>query len=310
MPRLITTNPQYALTVIDKLRAQWNQDKGPASWKKLIGQEENTDKKYIRVAGVSDMTGPFITAENDTFTGADHVMPFYADFEVKKYAFAYEVSAEAQFTDQTDKMGLPGLVKKPVDMMAYKMRYQENQSAADLLNLSFATFASSGAKAIETVAACSTTHATSAGAVGSNLMATALSVAAVQTAIQNVMSQVSYMGTPWQYSGGYILVVPPALYMLALEIAQSSDRPDTADRAKNVLQPFIKVVVDPHLTSTTDWWLLPDEKDANPLTRLHRMPWKVDTDVIKSTGGGLAIYVSQEFGDYWAGYQGTMGSNT
>lgn len=310
--RLTTTNIQYGLDYIDKLIPKFNADH-PALYPELIGEEMQHNKVYLRLAAQSDITGPFVTDEGDTYNAAEHVSPFSADIYAKKYAFQYTVSREAIYTDQTAKMGgnalISNVVKNPTRLMDEKMKYQEDQSAADLFNLGFSTFASGGVKCIETVAAFSTTHATSAGAVGSNLMNSALSVSALQTAIQNVLSQTTYMGVPWQYSGTFKLVVPPALMMLALELCKSSERPDTADRAKNVLQQYVTPVVVPHLTSTADWWIIPAEKSKNPATRVKWLPLETNMKHYEETGGSLGIFMHKAWIDIWTGYEGTMGSD-
>lgn len=57
-----------------------------------------------------------------------------------------------------------------------------------------------------------------------------------------------------------LLVVPPALEVIAKTILLSTDRPDTADRATNVRKGAYKVVVLPLLTDTNNWFLIDSQQ--------------------------------------------------
>ena len=102
------------------------------------------------------------------------------------------------------------------------------------------------------------------------------------------------------------LLIPPELDWVAREITRSPDRPDTANRAKNVL-PSIQVDTWHFLLDTDAWFLLGDQHDLNFFNRMD-----LQTDMEDDFDTGDTLYrgiqrFSTGFGD-WRGIYGTPGA--
>ncbi len=81
----------------------------------------------------------------------------------------------------------------------------------------------------------------------------ALSIAGLREMEVDMMRQVNHRNINIAVMP-QVLVVPPELKHVALELVKSQDRPDTDNRATNVHYGMYKVVVSPYLTSTTAWY--------------------------------------------------------
>lgn len=82
------------------------------------------------------------------------------------------------------------------------------------------------------------------------------------------------------YGGEFIIVTPtlnPAFGMAADEIVQSVDRPDTSDRATNVLKSIrLRHVALNWLTSSTKWFIIvPTGEQSFPLRTLNLLDYEV-----------------------------------
>jgi phage major head subunit gpT-like protein len=107
--------------------------------------------------------------------------------------------------------------------------------------------------------------------VQSNLGSDDLSVGSLQAAITMMMKFKDDKGKPM----GIIpdtLVVPPDLKWLAMEILHSHGRPDTANRADNVLHNALELIVDPYLTDTNDWYVFCTKRFVKPIIFQNRVP--------------------------------------
>jgi hypothetical protein len=70
---------------------------------------------------------------------------------------------------------------------------------------------------------------------------------------------------------GYYLHVAPANRFNAIKIVKSVKDPESANNAVNPLSDLdITVVVNPFLSDTDAWYLVPKDKDANGLMYLER----------------------------------------
>ncbi len=95
--------------------------------------------------------------------------------------------------------------------------------------------------------------------------ASALSEATLETAIQNARAALDARGRPLSYMGSFILLVPPALAYKAQKLKVSLTAPESDNGAKNVVGVDITVKVSPYLTDTNAWFLIPAQKEENPL---------------------------------------------
>lgn len=103
------------------------------------------------------------------------------------------------------------------------------------------------------------------------------------------------------------VVVPPELQFDAEEIFKSMDRPDTANRATNVIEGKLSVFVWDYLTDVNNWFVLP-EKAQHKLKSFVREAFSVrefmdDKTLINWVQARMAF--SYGFSDW----MGTLGSN-
>lgn len=304
--RLSTENIAYALDYIDELVTSFNTS-DPALYPELIGEVIDHKKAYYRIAEQSEMTGPGVSAEGDNYFEVDSVMPFQQDFTTLKYTAKYVVSPEAMYTDHSNtfKGSIGSVVKNPTNLIAQRYRMQRDQSASNAYTLGFTVPASGGTPTLDGVAWFSASHPLSSG-VQSNLLTTALSVAAVETAIQTIMALKTYQLSPWMYDGNFDLVVPPALTILAMRIAESVQQQGTNDNDKNVVGRYINVIPNPFLTDASDWFIKPRKKNKNPLKRISRLPFQ--SFGREGDGGAMITTFHEEWVDVATNHRGNVGS--
>lgn len=99
----------------------------------------------------------------------------------------------------------------------------------------------------------SASHPKVGGGTRSNLITKAalsmLSMSAAATQIKRMKSDKGYV---MNLQPEYLLTVPELEYT-AKELLQSTDRPDTPNRATNVMHNWVGLIVTPYLSSTTFW---------------------------------------------------------
>lgn len=152
-----------------------------------------------------------------------------------------------------------GVVERLIRDMARKGRRTRDRAAFAIFRNAFTTtLTADGASFV------SDTHTTISGVVVDNKITNALSESSLNTAIVMLQEQVGQSGV---IEGGTpaILLVPPALFKLAVEITESEYRSGTANNDINVYSTKygIKVAMSPWLGaaaggSDTAWFLLAD----------------------------------------------------
>jgi len=133
------------------------------------------------------------------------------------------------------------------------------------------------------LAVFSKVHKSLNGGTWSNQSAsnTALSATSLRQAILDVETTNDDRGLQ-QMQAPKILLVPPALEMVARELLNSSYDPESAENAINPLQSRgLQLLVDYYLTSATAWYLICDQ---NPIINFMRRPVKFASDGDFETG--------------------------
>ena len=133
------------------------------------------------------------------------------------------------------------------------------------------------------LAVFSKVHKSLNGGTWSNQAAsnTALSATSLRQAILDVETTNDDRGLQ-QMQAPKILLVPPALEMVARELLNSSYDPESAENAINPLQSRgLQLLVDYYLTSATAWYLICDQ---NPIITFMRRPVKFASDGDFETG--------------------------
>lgn len=305
--RLTTENLQYALNQIDEQVMAFNKNHTPIH-PRLVGEEVSHKKAYYRAVEQGDFDAPMPTGEGANYPELGSEMPFHQDFVAIKYAGKYTVSREAMYTDQTGgfKGSIGSIVRNPMNMVARRYMNVRDQTASDAYANGFTAPASGGTPTLDGVAQFSALHTITGGQTVSNLATTALSVAAVETAIQALMNQKTYQGAPWVYSGEWDLIVPPGLAMLAKRIAESTLLQGTTNNDKNVAGNYLNVIINPYFVDQSDWFLKPSQKSYNPLTRIKRLPFETFND--SGDGGSMITTFHEEWVDAFFNWRGTYGS--
>lgn len=297
----LMTLTQFLLLAEPGLSNIWHEAEEPVDlqYPKLlnVGNLELATEADAKMAGFG---GLLTQAEGETVyydTALSPVQVFYT--EVVR-ALGYQVTDKLIRWEQYGQVELfeRDLMRAAVD--------DQEVFAFGLINNGTGTTVSAG---FDGLALWSTAHTRlDGGTTQSNRLATlgALSVANFQTALIQFRKWLNDRGRPIR-SKPKTLLIPPDLEPTAIEILQSTDRPDTANRTTNAITRWgIQPLVSEYLTSTTHWSLWGDKHDVNfkwsfrPETGSET---DFDTDVIKHK-------VRQGFARGHGHWVGTMLGNT
>lgn len=163
-------------------------------------------------------------------------------------ALAFSVTREAMDDDLT---GLIGQVPKD---LGHSASTTLEQDVANVFNYAFT--AADAYYGPDSKSLCATDHPLLHGGTGSNRLATDadLSVTSLQL-MSTLMRKMVNQQNEIMNMALTKLIVPVDLEFTALEILNSTDRPDTANRATNVLNKRnIELVVNPFLTDVDAWF--------------------------------------------------------
>jgi phage major head subunit gpT-like protein len=104
-----------------------------------------------------------------------------------------------------------------------------------------------------------------------------------------------------------MLVVPPEEEWNAMEIVKSSERPDTANRAMNVVRNILEVFVYDYLTDVNNWFIGPDGK-YNRVKMYNRRTLSIDTYEDKDSETNW-VQAAFAYSQGWSGWLGWLGTN-
>lgn len=223
-------------------------------WNRFVRVEKTSNIKYI--AGTQSGFGAApVVLDGDNYTTQDFATPFRREYDIVKYGFMFPVTTLAEGSDPYK------LIQQRTPLMLKSINTAVEFDMAEFVNL-----ATSAVTCPDGVVLASASHLRLGGTFSNILTGNpVLSYNAVSLAKQAMTRFVNHEGEPDPRMGPYNLIVPPELEFIAKEIEQSPDRPDTADRAKNVVSSQINVIVNPYLTSTTAWALVQASEEDNPL---------------------------------------------
>jgi hypothetical protein len=172
------------------------------------------------------------------------------------------------------------------DSLARSVAQTYGVTHANVLNNAFTTtYSHFGSKTL-----CSTTHTTSGAGTRSNRLSTdaALTPANAETLYVQGLNWVNYRGLNDPFYANRI-IVPPALRRQAVKITQSEGEPSTTDNDINTQRGLWSIVVDPHLTSSTAWWL---QAPGHGLQSIHGM---TPTPINYTVDGERSLIHGSEF---------------
>lgn len=265
------TNPTLVRRGINKIFEQFQTD-NPAIYPKFVNSQIMDCKEaFERYMGVSNLGLLQATPEGDAVTIDNIKSPFSLDVYPEAFRLGYSVTKQLLASDVYKK------INKGAEMLALSRQQTREVKAHSVLNLGFATPAAGGPQTLDNVALFSNAHPRSNGTTDTNVpsTATALSYTSLSNAMAAVGRQKQWRdGIPNIYTGDFILLVSPENVFTAKTLADSVDRPDTSDRAKNVIANRIQVVVSPWLTDPNNWFLLPTKK--SPIMLMERIKWTIE----------------------------------
>lgn len=187
------------------------------------------------------------------------------DITPVEYGLGCEHTQTADEDDQYDEL------KKKSKYLVFSMKQVEEKAAADIFNNGF-----SSQKTADAVALFSTSHTLKRGGTAKNrpstdadLSITSLAQAFIDLATDTKIES-GQLGMP---PNEYLLVVPPALEFVAHRVIASSGLPGSADNDVNPVKARrkISIVVDPFLTDTDAWFLVPASSERHGLIYLQRI---------------------------------------
>ena len=264
MARLIATDPKFARPEIQRIMKQYDSE-NPLQWRGYM-REESTDLAFERISSITGFGTPTYTPEGTDINVDDMFSPFDLDVTPVKYSLGFEISDEAEYTDQYK------VLSRPTEGMVEAMNDFEDLTGANVFNNGFTT----AVPTLDGVAFFSNAHTLQTGSA-SNLGSAALGMLNLESAIQQTRYTLDWRGKIWRYTqGGFHIVVPPALEQLALQITESTNQPFVADNTKNTARMSARsVMVLPHLTDQNNWFLVPDAARKRGIVRTVRMGRKL-----------------------------------
>jgi len=276
----------------------------PAISRKLFN-EEKSDKKFERRNTITPFGDVPEKPEGDVYA-MDLIRPGYqTDFTHIEFGMGFEHTQTAKEDDQYD------ILAKATEWLAFSARYVQEKYAARVFNNGFST-----QLAPDALALFHSAHILKGGGTAKNTLSTAADLS--PTSLQNAMVDVQ---TDTKLESGqlvmpiteWILLVPPALEMLADRIVNSSGLAGTAENDRNPLKyrRSIEIVVWPLLTDTDAWFLIPASKKMHGLLTFNRVPvTNVPSDVDPYSGNQiLKIRFRRSWGDeFWQGVYGVPGA--
>ena len=244
------------------------------SWSKIF-KKYDQDGAGLRVAALTGI------GDLPTWDGAAALTTASMDATGAK-DYTYQARGLQVVINKYDARDIPSLVADASRKLGVSVASTYAEQAYTVLNGAF----SSGSYATaDTKALCAADHATTS-TTRSNAGSAALSHASLAAAIQALNEWVNFQDQayPLAMNGERLfLVVPPALFQTASEVARSEFTSESlqinAMRGLN-----IEVVQNPRLTDANDWFVCVDPMVAGgPLIFWERAPLEVDTVIDQDT---------------------------
>lgn len=303
MAQTISSIPTWFRVGLEEIVELGAQDVRP-DHAQFIGSTINSKQDYEKIGSLSPFGYALQTPEGTDATTDSLAQPFLRNFSTKRYALAFDVTKQANYTDFYNK------VKNPARLLARAVAETIEVSAANIFNLGFTTPANGGTQTLDAAALFSTAH-TSAGANQANTPTTALALNAVnvETGLAQMRTQKGHRGQPIRRAGPVKLITSYDQQALAFRICQSMNMAGTNENDTN---EFLRSIVQPlpifDITSATYWFLVTAEKQYNPLVRMNRMPLDIQSEY--ATKSGIwSFTVDQEWLFFAKEWRSTWGTN-
>jgi hypothetical protein len=210
------------------------------------------------------------------------------------YALAFAVTEEA-FEDDLD-----GPMRQGARALARSMRTTKNVTVWNAFNNSFTTTEDSG----DGKAPFDATHPLRGGGTFDNLVSGDFSIQTLETALNTFDDMTDQRGLLLEIQPA-VLLHPPELRWIVHETLGSPERPDTADRAINVVQGILQPVMSKWLTGDDDWFVGTSPGD-HAVMLFNRRPLSLASDTDFDTGNGKTK-ATERYSRGWADWLGWVG---
>lgn len=245
-----------------------------------------TADNYNFIAGTQgNFNTAGVVAEGGQIPISDFATPFTQSYNILFRALGFEVTKVMK--DRTDHYNLiRERAQLQVDAVLDAMEYD----AADFINLA----TNAAVPTPDGLSLANAAHLLAAGTF-SNIVAgnPALSVTSLGDAQNMFGAFLKHEGQPMSAAafGGKLLVVPPALEVIAKRLIQSEKYPTTNNNEKNVVGADVELLMNPYMAanqggSDTAWALI--GRKRNPLKLYTLLPLESRQDIDKGKAGGGA----------------------
>lgn len=254
---------------------------------------EGSTRMREQTTGITGLGLAALVPEGESVT-YDVLRPEYdKTFTHSKYGLAFAVTEEA-FEDDLD-----GPMRNGAKALGRSMRTTKNITVWSIFNNAFTTETTP-----DGVSVFNNAHPLVEGGTYDNLVEADLSISSLETAINLFDDMVDQRGLPIEIEPG-ILLHPPELRWLVGEILRSPDRPDTANRAINVVQSILDPVMVKYLTGDDDWFVGVRPSGWGP-TLFNRRQLTTSSDTDFDTGNGKTK-ATQRHSQGWTAWTGWVG---
>ena len=236
------------------------------------------------------------TAEGAPIPYEDPIQMYDVSYVHLKYTKGFKVSEELVEDDRYN------VIRKKPAALARSARRTAEYLASQVFNNAFSAGTGGDGRYL-----CSTQHPRAdAGAAQSNAHNNGLTLTEINlnTGLLAMRGQLDDKGMKIGVKSS-VLLVPPALHKLAVEITRSSLRSGTADNELNYYQGTLKVIDWDWLSSDTAWFLL--DSDIHQLEWFWRIRPEFKQD--NSFDTGMALFKTRMRGSRgWSDWRGVWGS--
>lgn len=265
---------------------------------KVFNVRDMGNRPMVRTTTVASFGQVPIKAEGANVTYDDLAQGYDVTYQADTYELGFKTSKEALDDEQEETVSDAGRA------LGASLTYTYNIDHANVYINGFSSTTGSP----DTSAIFATGHTLIGGGTNANRATTDadLSVAAIREAINICGDTVDDAGklVHWRPR---VLLVPTELSWLAKELVQSTDRPDTSDRAINAFRDDNLVVVAwPYLTDADAWFLLDEPSKINIRTYWRERPNVMHDFDFESTSMKEKIRARWKRG--WSDYRRTFGS--
>jgi hypothetical protein len=237
----------------------------PAIYSKYYNSQ-SSDRKFERRSTITPFGNVPEKPEGEIYA-IDLIRPAYTkDFTHVEFGMGFEVTETALEDDQYDQLN------RSAEWLAFSARYVQELRAATPLNNGFTTELTGNGQPL-----FSTAQPLAGGGTARNMLSVASDLSFDSLSLAMVDSQLETKIESGQIVmpiKGWNLVVHPSNEFTAHRIIQSAGLPGSADNDTNPLKALrsINVVVNPHLTDTDAWYLIPAQKSMHGLLTYVRKP--------------------------------------